>query len=241
MSIALPVVKAFVIWACQNRPSTHGYGHMEKVANWAGQIATGEGLSLDLQFYVILIAWLHDVADHKYDKDGQLALEVTKFLRGYYNPNLVDQLLTVIKYISYSKEYQLRNKNHNSRIDWQLILGGDGLITIRNIASDADKLEAIGAKGIYRAMECTIEYHPTEKLSADQIIEKTIQHYHDKLKHLVPEYFMTIKGKELAGPLVKEMETEIEKLSQLRSQVTAENESKIREDLLSTIAFWNKK
>ena len=102
---------------------------------------------------VATVAWLHDVADHKYiKKDPSLMTSLNEFLERYtvehahvmagtqyeavFTPKGV---LAITERISFSREKKQGDK------DWQEAMGAAG-IEIRNIVSDADKMDAIGRK-----------------------------------------------------------------------------------------------
>ena len=56
-----------------------------------------------LMLDAITVAWLHDVADHKYDKDGSLERRMDDFGRANNIWNY-EEVKRVIKYVSYSSE-----------------------------------------------------------------------------------------------------------------------------------------
>ena len=72
---------------------------------------------------------------------------------------------------------------------------------LRNIVSDADKLEAIGEVGIERCFAYRKELGADKEFSEEKILQDVLQHCDEKLLRLVPEYFRTIGGKEIGkGP-----------------------------------------
>jgi HD superfamily phosphodiesterase len=95
-------------------------------------------------------------------------------------------------------------------------LGPDGC-KIRDIVSDADKLEAIGVIGIARCKEYTREqYFATHHthIGDEELAKLVIQHAEEKLLRLKSEFIRTAWGKKMAEPLHDEMVAELEKMRQ---------------------------
>ena len=72
---------------CRGRDESHGHSHMEKVANTATYIVNKDFKDhpdyLKILKDSLIVAWLHDVSDHKYDKDGTLDERLDEF--GFFN------------------------------------------------------------------------------------------------------------------------------------------------------------
>ncbi|AYV78160.1 MAG: metal dependent phosphohydrolase [Edafosvirus sp.] len=206
----------FVIKECDGRDESHGFNHMKTVAMIAidileqeidrMQITDNEKINKYIEM-VIIVALLHDVADHKYDKDGKIKKNIINFLNKTV-PDDAELITDIIDRISYSKE----NKaiKNNEKLDWEEKLGQDGLF-IRNIVSDADKLEAIGKKGIDRCVEYT-KVIDGNNLSEIEINKKVVEHAKEKLLRLKDEFIRTPSGKEMAEPLHNEMILELNNL-----------------------------
>lgn len=73
---------------------------------------------------------------------------------------------------------------------------------MRDVVSDADKLEAVGKSGLERCIEYQKEIHPD--LSERERMDKVIEHGYDKLFYL-DDYMHTPFGKELGRRMIKEM------------------------------------
>ena len=54
----------------KGRDESHGYEHMLKVTNNSKQIVKGMNLTSEQYNGVLIVSWLHDVFDHKYDQNG---------------------------------------------------------------------------------------------------------------------------------------------------------------------------
>lgn len=192
----------FVEKICEGRDQSHGHYHMKTVATTAKSI-TDNDYALNPNYLTILmdaitVAWLHDVSDHKYDHDGTLDQQLNEF--GFKNIPNFDEINKIIKLISYSSE----NKAiiAGSPIDYESVLGTHYAL-VRNIVSDADKLEAIGAIGIERCVEYTRHINPS--ISNDDLYRAVHIHANEKLLRLKDEFIRTSTGKQLAIPLHLEM------------------------------------
>lgn len=184
----------FVEETCTCRDISHGFEHMKQVAYTSLFIQKNEFPDMSQIYVNVLIscAWLHDVADHKYDADGNLKKLVENFLNSNL-PEYTYQILRIIKYSSFSTENKKQIK------DWDLIFSDPIFLIIRNIMSDADKLDALGTKGLMRI----VEY-------AQHIGNNVRNHLHNiginRILILKDSYIRTKTGKELAEVLHLEFE-----------------------------------
>lgn len=180
----------FVKTVCADRDESHGYEHMKTVAETSHRIAV-EDFGQDehaLLIDAITVAWLHDVADHKYDHDGKLTATLEEFGLEHI-PNFSD-IKKVIKLVSFSSE----NKAilAGNPLNYEELLG-EHYANVRHIVSDADKLEAIGAIGVVRAIQYTTHANPGS--TEEQIIEDVKKHAEEKLLRLAGEFIRTPYGK----------------------------------------------
>ena len=82
---------------------------------------------------------------------------------------------------------------------------------MRDIVSDADKLEMLGMNGIDRIIDFQMCHYPNT--TAKQLKKIIKQIYNEKISLLLKEkYIRTDPARELAEPLMKEMEEYIKKL-----------------------------
>lgn len=198
----------FVYSTCRDRDPTHGHEHMKTVANHAMSILKSMGISDPRTVKLTLItAWVHDVADHKYDTDGKLSAQLDDFLINLVHNEDAELIRLIINHTSFSKEDKMRKTNPNWAIDRLKVLGLDGLL-IRDIVSDADKLEAIGIQGLIRCAEFCKE----KGIQEDKIIAAVRSHCDEKLLRLYSGFIVTEPGRLLAKPLHDEM-VELLKLS----------------------------
>jgi HD superfamily phosphodiesterase len=199
------LLSEFVKEVCIGRDDSHGHAHMKAVAEMTRYLIQEDHIDESGNFMLdaITVAWLHDVADHKYDKDGSLEQRMDDFGRANNIWNY-EEVKRVIKYISYSSE----NKAilAGTPLDFTAILGAY-YSQIRHIVSDADKLEAIGKIGISRALEYTREANPS--YSEAQVIADVHKHAHEKLLRLASEFIRTPLARVLAHEKHNEMIEEL--------------------------------
>lgn len=150
----------FVEKECSSRDTSHGFFHMRQVARTSLYIQSNDYPDMSPNMVKVLIAsaWLHDVADHKYDHDGKLGILVDQFLESELSKYKI-HILMIIKSSSFTFE-----KNNNIT-QWDQLYDKPKYATIRHIMSDADKLDALGSRGITRIIEyanhagCHIKSH----------------------------------------------------------------------------------
>ena len=199
----------FVQTTCADRDESHGHAHMKAVAEMSSYIIQ-EDYSDRRQYHHLIqdataAAWLHDIADHKYDHDGTLEQRLDEF--GHKHISNYPNIKQVIKYVSYSTE--------NKAILAGTPLDYDSLLTpyyalVRHIVSDADKLQAIGKIGITRALTYTREANPS--YTEEQVIAEVRKHADEKLLRLATEFIRTPTARALAQKEHEEMLVELQKL-----------------------------
>ena len=199
----------FVQRICVDRDSSHGYEHMKTVAIISMNIIERDFADRrhynNIKLDAMTAAWLHDIADHKYDKDGTLEQQLDEF--GHKNIINYKELKPVIKYVSYSSE--------NNAIKAGTPLDYDSILTpyyalVRHIVSDADKLEAIGRDGITRAL--TYTKHANPSYTDAQVIADVHKHAKEKLLRLATEFIRTDTGRVIAKQKHAEMVIELARL-----------------------------
>jgi len=195
----------FVQTICAGRSDTHGHAHMKAVAETSSHLLFADFYDKDgsMRLDTITAAWLHDIADHKYDHDGTLEQRLDEF--GTANiPNYSD-IKQVIKYVSYSTEHNAILAG--TPLDFKQILG-DYYSNIRDIVSDADKLESIGLKGMERSFAYNKERNPT--YTDAQVITEVRKIYDEKLVKLATQFIKTPTARAIAEKEHKEMEEWLE-------------------------------
>ena len=186
----------------KGRDESHGWGHVQEVALNALYIARCEYINNDRDKTIIVVSALgHDIWDHKY-----IDPRLERIIKRMFNTDLQrfgllaadrDLITRIIDCISYSKESEMR-KNGKS---FDLEVPEEKL---RNIVSDADKLEALGEVCIRRMIEYEIKKKNSTTIEDHMAHIK--QHCNEKLYLLIDQgYFKTEIGKQLAEPLMTEL------------------------------------
>jgi len=191
----------FVLTTCAGRSDTHGHAHMKAVAETSAYLLFVDFYDKDgtLMLDTITAAWLHDVADHKYDYDGTLEQRLDAF--GAANIPNYAEIKEVIKYVSYSTEHKAILAG--TPLDFKQILGFY-YSQIRDIVSDADKLESIGVKGMERSLTYNTDTNPT--FTHAQVIAEVRKIYDEKLVKLATQFIKTPTARDIAQKEHEEME-----------------------------------
>jgi hypothetical protein len=183
----------FVQTICAGRSDTHGHAHMKAVAEMSSYLLFADFFDKDgsMMLDTITAAWLHDVADHKYDHDGTLEQRLDEF--GTANIPNYAEIKQVIKYVSYSTEHKALIAG--TPLNFKQILG-DYYSNIRDIVSDADKLESIGVKGMERSLTYNTDTNPT--FTHAQVIAEVRKIYNEKLVKLATQFIRTPTARAIA-------------------------------------------
>jgi hypothetical protein len=183
----------FVQTICAGRSDTHGHAHMKAVAETSSYLLFADFFDKDgsMMLDTITAAWLHDVADHKYDHDGTLEQRLDEF--GTANIPNYAEIKQVIKYVSYSTEHKAILAG--TPLNFKQILG-DYYSNIRDIVSDADKLESIGVKGMERSLTYNTDTNPT--FTRAQVIAEVRKIYDEKLVKLATQFIRTPTARAIA-------------------------------------------
>lgn len=147
---------------------------------------------------ILVLAMLHDICDHKYKELSITQDQLIKFMESlsFQYPSINSfRAIKIIDSISYSKQVKkTTNESELTNDELQLL----------HILRDADRIEAIGTRGIERCYQ----YNKQASPGLDEVAVKAdvIQHCHDKLLRLYPEKFITTSGgRAIAEPLHQEM------------------------------------
>lgn len=183
----------------KTRDKSHDWNHVLDVKNNSLMLMKFRDFTEEQINIVTTAALGHDIWDHKYfDSDDEINKLKSEFIdvlldHNYTSGNILS-IITIIDNISFSKEYKLRNEKKTIDLD-------DDILILRNIVSDADKLESVGEKGIKRMIDYRIHKDNTH------ILEDVQQHFKNKLSLLVKDnYIITPYAKNLAILRLREME-----------------------------------
>jgi len=198
----------------EGRDSSHGYDHMKEVAEIALKLydyenenpGSGENRMLPDRFLVEVTAWLHDVADPKYDPKRVLRRKMVSYLHDEPLLKLhISDVMWIVNNVSYSREIRLEGQNLDKHRN-------DSIGYARDLVSDADKSLALGKIGYQRCYEYTMNklgYDEDSDFNKDdyqKIADHIKKHAHEKLLRLFPEgFFRTNAGKIIAEALHQEL------------------------------------
>jgi len=147
---------------------------------------------------VYYVCMFHDTVDKKYPNT---IVENSKILNELLASKFInwEDIRWIIDNMSYTSESLYGYPIHSSEM----------IQLARNICSDADKLEAIGAIGIERCFIFNRIKKP--EISNTELRELIVKHCHEKLLTLKDNYFRTSHGRELAIPLHEYIENFVAK------------------------------
>ena len=212
---------SFCASATAGRAPSHGVEHMTKVRENAEKIfdalrAAGEYPSMmndQTRRMVQAAAQFHDIADHKYVKDPS-SCGVEEELRKHFSPKASASLVKVMEAVSFSKERKLRAAAGapETPISFESTLGAVGSV-LRDVVSDADKLEAIGSIGVKRCMAYkreSVMKAENREAKQEEVVSELIKHGEEKLFILLAHrYIRTSAGRKMAEPLQQIMLNEV--------------------------------
>jgi HD superfamily phosphodiesterase len=183
----------------KSRDKSHDWNHVQNVKNNSIMLMKEQNFDKNNIDIVIIASLAHDIWDHKYlsskCEGEKLKLDFIKILRNYdYDDKTINIIISIIDNISFSKEIVLRNKNKKLELP-------KNILKLRNIVSDADKLEALGEEGIQRMIDYRIYKDNTD------IMKDIRSHFNNKLKYMVRDnYIINSVAKKLGMIKIKEME-----------------------------------
>ena len=195
----------------KGRDSSHGFEHVTKVRDNAMLISKKIKVTNSYELIKIEAAALfHDLWDHKYLNPSSMEYKITKDKFKYelkmllFSEQEIKDIEIIINNISLSREMKLRSNDK--------LLSLHHLQLMRDIVSDADKLEMLGISGIERIIEFQLHKYPnTNPEELKSIIKKV---YNTKISKLLDEnYIKTEPGREMARPLMQEMKNYIEMIN----------------------------
>lgn len=184
----------FIEDVLKERDWSHGVEHCKQVAKnsveiwFSGEnekyesVENKQDLEVDPVTIIIFASLLHDVLDHKYSK--YMPLDVPSKMDNIINmlgKNASKIVKKVIKNISYSNEL----KNGIEKMDPCVLI-------LRNVVSDADKIEALGEIGIHRCV--SYQHEIGEGKTDEEILETANKHIKGRLLKIYPEFLHTDLG-----------------------------------------------
>ena len=195
----------------KGRDRSHGIYHVSKVRDNAMLISKKLNIKDSYQLIKIETAALfHDLWDHKYVNEFSADYKIIKdkfkneLKRRLFSDQEIKDIEIIINNISLSREMELRSTDS--------LLSLKHLQLMRDIVSDADKLEMLGKSGIERIIQYQMHKNPNTTSDELKIIIKDV--YDTKISILLDEnYIKTQAGREMAKPLMQEMKKYIEMIN----------------------------
>lgn len=195
----------------KGRDISHGVHHVSKVRDTA--IVIGKKLNITDSYQLLKIeaaALFHDLWDHKYVKQNSVEYKIIKerfneeLQKILFSDQEIKDIEIIINNVSLSREILFRNNNRELNLKH--------LQLIRDIVSDADKLEMLGISGIKRIIEYQMYKYPNTK--SDELKDIVKKVYNNKISKLLDENFIkTEPGREMATPLMQEMKNYIKMIN----------------------------
>lgn len=175
----LQEARDFVYAELKDEMSGHDWWHIVRVTNNAVEIATQEQADV---FICELAALLHDIADGKLNENEEVGLQkVEQWLQNHQASDAeIAHVLDIISTMSFKGGHQQKNV---STLEGQIV-------------QDADRLDAIGAIGIARAMAYSghigrpihdPDLQPRENMTLEEYRagkSSAIMHFYEKLLKL---------------------------------------------------------
>lgn len=175
----LQEARDFVYAELKDEMSGHDWWHIVRVTNNAVEIATHEQADV---FICELAALLHDIADGKLNENEEVGLQkVEQWLQNHQASDAeIAHVLDIISTMSFKGGHQQKNV---STLEGQIV-------------QDADRLDAIGAIGIARAMAYSghigrpihdPDLQPRENMTLEEYRagkSSAIMHFYEKLLKL---------------------------------------------------------
>lgn len=185
----------------KNRDRSHGMEHVMQVRENALLICDKLKITDKLLMLKIeTVAIFHDAFDHKYiNHDSQEYSDTIKNFKKdlknlLFSDNDIEDIKIIINNISLSREQELRKNGEELNLKH--------LQFVRDIVSDADKIEMLGLTGVERTI--IYEKNKNKNITNDELFNRLNEMYETKISKLLSEnYIRTLAGIELAEPLVK--------------------------------------
>lgn len=217
----------------RGRDVSHGIEHVMKVRENSLKLAKKLNVKESIELIKIETAALfHDLWDSKYIKNDKEYISVRNNFRRelsaiYFSTHDITEIEIIIDNVSLSKEIRRKSSRHKNKIIDNMkckesekepekeIPELKHLQLLRDIVSDADKIEMLGNEGIKRIVDYEIFNRPQK--TSKELEEVVLEVYDKKISKLLSEnYIRTKPGREIAEPLMKETEFLISKLRPAR-------------------------
>ena len=187
---------AFARAELEARGESHGLAHAKRVRALA--LAIYAEISSEDARDVEVAALLHDVCDHKYvdpaTDAGRACIERRDcFLAETLSASHAAAVVQIMGAVSYSREAKALARGEAPA--WAAL--PENIQVLRHCVSDADKIDAIGVRGLERCAAYARERGVRGSLN---VAREVAEHCDEKLLRLRDEYVRTAPGKRRAAP-----------------------------------------
>ena len=191
-----PRTLAFARAELEARGESHGLAHAKRVRALA--LAIYAEVGGDDARVVEVAALLHDVCDHKYvdpaTDAGRACIERRdRFLAETLSASDAAAVVQIMGAVSYSREARALARGEAPA--WASL--PESIRVLRHCVSDADKIDAIGVRGLERCAAYARERGVRGSLN---VAREVAEHCDEKLLRLRDEYVRTAPGKRRAAP-----------------------------------------
>ena len=187
---------AFARAELEARGESHGLAHARRVRALA--LAIYAELGGDDARVVEVAALLHDVCDHKYvdpatDAGRACIGRRDRFLAETLSASDAAAVVQIMGAVSYSREARALARGEDPA--WAAL--PQNIQVLRHCVSDADKIDAIGVRGLER---CAAYARERGVRGSINVAREVAEHCDEKLLRLRDEYVRTAPGKRRAAP-----------------------------------------
>lgn len=143
LNLIIEDTDTFISKYMKNYDCSHNYNHAIRVKNTASLIAKNDFNNILNEidnFEIIISALMHDIGDHKYEKQiNEQEIVIKDFLESKIDKNILNNILFIVKNVSLSNEL-----NNTFQIQ------DEKLLIKLNCVRDADRIDSLGSIGISR-------------------------------------------------------------------------------------------
>jgi hypothetical protein len=197
-----------------NRGQWHGEAHMQRVWENASDALQRAFLQPNADDVVLSDAGMsllrtlcltHDLCHYRMDTDGSICAKYDAWLASCgYGPDDVVQIHRLLVYASTTSELKMRERTHGRFVDWHKLFDKpvaqvqpEELVYIRQLLSEADKLDMLGADAVERCRTIVAERRPNLANKPAEIRSLVVEMYRADLASL-PDLFESEQGYQFA-------------------------------------------
>jgi hypothetical protein len=166
-------------------------------------VLSSDGVSL-----LRLLCLTHDLFYYRFDTDGTIQIEYDRWLRETgFNDSDIMQIHRLLAYANSACERLLREQTGGRLLDWHAKFTKPigkvqpaEVVYIRQLLSEADKIDMLGPSAVDRCLLIVQERHPELVGRSAELHGKLIEMYRSEIADL-PELFESDRGRQLSVSL----------------------------------------